>query len=164
MPEVEKSKSGVTIATGFDLGARDENDLRMLGINGALLAKLKPYLGLKKNDALSFFKKKPLIISEVECRQIDQLVKAHCLTQLARRYNSSISGATTRFEDLKPEIQTIMTSVSFQHGLEMAKKTPKFWATIVAQDCDLAVKVLRNFKDNYPTRRNKEADCLERAL
>ncbi len=28
IPDLEKSKSGVTVATGFDLGARNEDDLR----------------------------------------------------------------------------------------------------------------------------------------
>uniref|UniRef100_UPI0039B4D0CC pesticin C-terminus-like muramidase n=2 Tax=Pseudomonadota TaxID=1224 RepID=UPI0039B4D0CC len=39
IPDLEKSKSGVTIATGFDLGARNEDDLRRLGIQGSLLKK-----------------------------------------------------------------------------------------------------------------------------
>lgn len=164
VPEPEKSQSGVTIATGFDLGARNENDLRMLGINGRLLARLKPYLGLKKYTATEFLRKNPLVISQAECAQIDQLVKAHYLTQLANLYNTAIAANKTRFEDLKPEIQTVITSVSFQHGLGMAKKTPKFWRSIVDQDWKSTVKILRDFQDKYPTRRNKEADYLEKAL
>ena len=164
IPDIERSKSGVTVATGFDLGARNEEDLRQIGIGGSLLKKLKPYLGLKKHEASNVLTKRPLTISTTECLQIDQMVKSHYLTQLAKRYNSSISGAAKKFEDLPPEFQTVITSVSFQHGLELARSTPKFWAAAIAQDWALVVKILRNFEDQYPTRRNKEADLMEHAL
>ncbi|WP_334119298.1 pesticin C-terminus-like muramidase [Limnobacter sp.] len=164
IPDLERSKSGVTIATGFDLGARNEYDLRQLGIQSTLLNKLAPYLGLKKHDAAKKLGKSPLSISISECLQIDKAVKTHYLTQLAKRYNDAISSGATRFENLTPEFQTVITSVSFQHGLELARSAPKFWASIVAQDWKLAVKILRNFEDEYPTRRNKEADLMEKVL
>ena len=164
IPDLEKSKSGVTIATGFDLGARNKDDLRRLGIQGALFNKLTPYLGLKKTDAAKKLEQKPLNISTAECLQIDQVVKTHYLTQLAKRYNNAIPSSATKFEDLKPEFQTVITSLSFQYGLELARSTPKFWASVVAQDWALAVRMLRNFQDQYPTRRNKEADLMEKAL
>lgn len=164
IPDVEKSKSGVTVATGFDLGARNEDDLRRLGIQGSLLKKLLPYLGLKKQDAATALKKSPLSISAAECLQIDKVVKTHYLTQLAKRYNNAISSGAVKFEDLKPEFQTVVTSVSFQHGLELSRSAPKFWASIVAQDWKRAINILRDFQDQYPTRRNKEADLMEKAL
>lgn len=164
IPDLEKSKSGVTIATGFDLGARNEDDLHRLGIRGSLFKKLTPYLGLKKHDAARKLEKNPLSITTTECLQIDRVVKTHYLTQLAKRYNNAISSGATKFEDLKPEFQTVITSVSFQHGLELSRSAPKFWASVVAQDWKLAVKILRDFEDQYPTRRNKEADLMERAL
>ncbi|MFT6386702.1 MAG: hypothetical protein ACJAUP_000070 [Cellvibrionaceae bacterium] len=47
VPAAGVSKSGVTIATGFDLGQRkeEEADLTGLGLSGTLVTKLKPYLG-----------------------------------------------------------------------------------------------------------------------
>ena len=45
VPMSSKSSSGVTVATGFDLGARSEADLNRLGLTAGLVAKLKPYLG-----------------------------------------------------------------------------------------------------------------------
>ena len=44
VPAAGVSKSGVTIATGFDLGARNEGDLSRLGLGKELSAKLKPYM------------------------------------------------------------------------------------------------------------------------
>ena len=164
IPDLERSKSGVTVATGFDLGARNEDDLRRLGIQGALLGKLAPYLGLKKHEAAKKLEKSPLSISTTECLHIDRVVKTHYLAQLATRYNAAIRSGTGKFEDLKPEFQTVITSVSFQYGLGLARSAPKFWEAVVGQDWKLAVKILRNFQDQYPTRRNKEADLMESAL
>ncbi|WP_138519422.1 pesticin C-terminus-like muramidase [Limnobacter alexandrii] len=164
IPDLEKSKSGVTVATGFDLGARNEDDLRRLGIQGTLFKKLSPYLGLTRHDAAKKLEKVPLNISTTECLFIDQVVKTHYLVQLANRYNNAISSSAVKFEDLKPEFQTVITSVSFQYGLELARSAPKFWASVVGQDWKAAVKILRNFQDQYPTRRNKEADLMEGAL
>ncbi|BET25001.1 hypothetical protein RGQ30_05020 [Limnobacter thiooxidans] len=121
-------------------------------------------MGLKKHEASNVLAKSPLTISTTECMQIDQMVKSHHLLQLAKRYNSSISGSSKKFEDLKPEFQTVITSVSFQHGLELARSAPKFWAAAIAQDWALVVKIPRAFEDQYPTRRNKEADLMEQAL
>ena len=48
VPLPDKSKSGVTIASGFDLGQHNESDLKGLKLSAALTKKLKPYLLLKK--------------------------------------------------------------------------------------------------------------------
>ncbi len=48
VPLPDKSKSGVTIASGFDLGQHNESDLKGLKLSAALMKKLKPYLLLKK--------------------------------------------------------------------------------------------------------------------
>jgi hypothetical protein len=37
VPAAKKSKSGVTIATGFDLGQRSESDLKLLKIDATLI-------------------------------------------------------------------------------------------------------------------------------
>ncbi len=43
--------SGVTVATGFDLGQRKNADLA--GLPPELIKKLQPYLGVKGKDALN---------------------------------------------------------------------------------------------------------------
>src|SRR5215216_283993 len=45
------ANSGVTIATGFDLGRRSVDDLRRLGLDDDLVALLTPYLGLRGQAA-----------------------------------------------------------------------------------------------------------------
>jgi type VI secretion system secreted protein VgrG len=45
VPDAGASSSGVTIGTGFDLGARQESDLD--GLDDDLKEALKPFLGFK---------------------------------------------------------------------------------------------------------------------
>ena len=63
MPASGVSKSGVTVATGFDLGQRNETDLRTLGLPSDLITTLKPYLGRKAKDAQDALAKAPLTIT-----------------------------------------------------------------------------------------------------
>src|SRR5215510_13912332 len=72
VPNPTGSKSGVTLATGFDLGARTEADLTRLGLSSSLVAKLKPYLGKKGSDAVDALKNAPLSVTLPEARQIDK--------------------------------------------------------------------------------------------
>lgn len=71
VPDAAGSQSGVTIATGFDLGQRNESDLRSLGLSAALITKFKPYLGLKAKAAVDFLAKNPLTITDDESKEID---------------------------------------------------------------------------------------------
>lgn len=64
VPNPTGGKSGVTIATGFDLGQRNETDLTNLGLSAALITKFKPYLGLQGTAADEFLKKTPLTITD----------------------------------------------------------------------------------------------------
>lgn len=51
VPHSRVSKSGVTIATGFDLGQRRRSELVALGLPHRLIEQLEPYLGVKRRDA-----------------------------------------------------------------------------------------------------------------
>lgn len=164
VPEPERSDSGVTIASGLDLGARNENDLRLLGISQSLISRFRPYLGLKRNHAQRALQSKPLRITDYECIQVEQSVKTLYISQLANRYNHAIAPGKTQFENLPPQIQTVITSVSFQHGLNLAHKAPKFWSAVTEQDWPRAVAILKNFGDLYRTRRSTEAKLMEQVL
>ena len=159
VPAPDTSQSGVTIATGFDLGARNEQDLRNLGITGDLLTKLSPYLGKKKQEAVQALADKPLTITKAEADQIDQAVKSQAITTLEAQYNAAIADGKRPFAELPPKAQTVIASVAFQYG-DLPSRTPTFWKHVVAQDWKKAIEELRDFGDDYRTRRNKEADLL----
>ncbi len=112
VPAVGVSKSGVTIATGFDLGQRNENDLKSLKLGDELRVKLKPYLGKKGADAQALLKKSPLSITVVQALTIDKAVKSAHIFQLKLKYNS-VPGNKKKFIDIPAQAQTVIVSVSF---------------------------------------------------
>jgi len=159
VPAAAVSKSGVTIATGFDLGQRSEADLKRLGLPANLIEKLKPYLGAKKEDAKKLLDTTPLTITSSEAESIDKAVKSAHLATVKIKYDAASSEKS--FIDLPAEAQTVVASVSFQYGKNLDAATPKFWAAVTKQDWPEAAKLLRNFGDVHPTRRKKEAALLE---
>lgn len=161
VPAAGVSKSGVTIATGFDLGQRSENDLKSLRLDALLIAKLKPYLGSKGANAQALLIKNPLMINLIQAQAIDKSVKSLHIAQLKLKYNAA-PGNKIKFIDLPPEAQTVITSVSFQYGVGLNIRAPKFWKAATSQDWPETIKILKSFGDAYPTRRKKEAALLEK--
>lgn len=158
VPDPRKSQSGVTIATGFDLGARNEADLRRLRLPQSLVSKLSPYLGLKRWRALSELQGRPLTITQREADLIDRASKGSALSRLTTAYNRASS---TPFESLPREAQTVIASVAFQYG-DLPAEAPTFWGHVIRQDWAAAINELENFGDGYPTRRRAEAVLLRR--
>jgi len=163
VPGSSVSQSGVTIATGFDLGARNEHDLRNLGLLPDLIIRLKPYLGLKKADAVEKLDQQPLSISQQEADLIDTAAKTDATDLIVNQYDSTIAATALPFTELSPEVQTVIASVSYQYG-NLSVRTPMFWAAVIAQDWHKAIDILKDFHDNYPTRRNKEAAYLQTSI
>jgi hypothetical protein len=89
VPDANTSQSGVTIATGFDLGQKNENDLNVLNLPLSLIDKLKPYLGKKKTEAEEFLKTYPLIIEDSYAQIIDKAVKKDHTQKLNTKYFAS---------------------------------------------------------------------------
>lgn len=165
VPAAGVSSSGVTIATGFYLGQRNAQDLRNLGLNESLLNKLKQYLGKTRQDAVNYLREHPLTITVAEAAMIDRAVKKSHVEGLVRRYNtSSYNTSRIQFFNLPAEAQTVIASVSFQYGVGLDRRAPKFWRAACAQNWAECVKILKNFGDSYPTRRRKEAVLLERIV
>lgn len=158
VPDPEHSSSGVTIATGFDLGCRSDSDLvTLLPEHGELVDKLAVYCGHKRNTALAVLVNNPLHITENEALIIDSAVKQQLLNQLEQRYDSA---AETSFDLLPPSMQTVIASVAFQYG-DLARRCPKFWHAAVAADAIAMIRELKNFGDRYITRRQREANYLQ---
>lgn len=161
VPDPDGSKSGVTIATGFDLGARSIKDLQ--GLPQDLQAKLAPYLGLHGQDAVAMLRKQPLKISAKEAKLIDKMSKGAAVNKLQREWNKRAEETGgKRFEDLTSAQQTIAASVAFQYG--SLSKTPNFRKAMQSGDWSKAVNELNNFGDSYSTRRQSEAKYLMASL
>lgn len=161
VPAPGASKSGVTIATGFDLGQRNEDDLRALKLDQALITQLRPYLGMTGANAQALLVKTPLLITVNQAQAIDSAIKSEHVERLRLKYDTA-PGNRKRFIGIPPEAQTVIASVSFQYGVGLDLRAPKFWKAVTAQDWPEAVKILRSFGDAYPSRRMTEAALLER--
>ena len=149
------SNSGVTIGTGIDLKMKNRKYFEDLNIDEDIIKKLEPFFGLKGLDA--DIKSKNLNLSAEQIAKLDLAVKKDYSKRIITQYEKD-SGK--RFENLTDAQQTVVISVAFQHGLNATKKY-NFWKQATTGDWDSVKKNLRNFGDNYKTRRDLEADLLE---
>ncbi|MBD1566423.1 type VI secretion system tip protein TssI/VgrG, partial [Vibrio sp. S12_S33] len=161
VPNPEFSQSGVTIATGFDLGARSISDLNNLGLSSDLIRRFSPYIGLKKQAAVDKIKEIPLNITTNELMTINELVKKSETNKLIKMYNSSVS--QVKFECLPSQAQTVIASVAYQYGY-LPRRTAVFWNQAITQDWQAMYDNLMDFKDIYPSRREKEALLIKELL
>jgi len=157
VPNPENSHSGVTIACGFDLGQRNKADLTRL-FSKTLTEKLLPYVGLKKYQAQQALDINPLQITKSENSEINNRCKQEAEARLAIQWETS--KAHTPFDQLPSPCQTVVASVAFQYG-NLADRTPIFWQQVTNGNWSGAVKNLRDFGDDYPSRRKQEARLLE---
>lgn len=157
VPDPKNSKSGVTIATGFDIGQRSNDDLRfMLPLN--IAAKLCRYCGVKGEAALKLLNVNPVNITTTEAEIIDLCVKNIMVERLTQRYNEV---SKVPFEMLPEQAKTVIASVAFQYG-NLAKRCPKFWRFATTGNWLAMVEELKSFGDRYTTRRLKEAEYFIR--
>ncbi|MFT5276620.1 MAG: hypothetical protein ACI97K_000213 [Glaciecola sp.] len=157
VPDVNNSQSGVTVGAGFDLGARNVNDLKALGLESALIDKLHPYLGLKRLEAAAFLNGQPLEISPEQAEAIDISVKKNIVERLISRFDQV---SAIEFCHIPSSWQTVIASVEFQYG-SVKTKCPNFWGLVTSHRWNEAQHELRNFDDSYATRRNQEADYID---
>lgn len=165
VPDPARSQSGVTIATGFDLGQRDRGDLAALGLDADLIDKLEPYLGVRRNEAAALLRDRPLTLADTEARALDMASHRSVLSRLRSNYRHAPENrANVLFTELPGDAQTVIASVAFQYGPALGRAAPRFWAAVTAQDWASAVDILEDFRDRYPTRRRAEAARLRRLL
>ncbi|SIO92528.1 pesticin C-terminus-like muramidase [Vibrio spartinae] len=161
VPDPENSQSGVTIGSGFDLGARSLADLKSLGLSDNLVTKFTPYLGKKKKTAQDYLKKHPLSITDDELSSLEEKVKKSETDKVVKAYNNSAS--KIKFGCLPKEAQTVIASVSYQYG-NLSTETVNFWNQAINQDWKSMYENLMDFEDKYPTRRKKEAKLIGKIL
>ncbi len=159
VPDHLNSNSGVTIASGFDIGARKRRYMKK-SFSPELAAKLIPYCGVRGLSAKLMTNFMPLTITESEARCINELIQSQAVKKLVESWRKA---SQIDFDTLNIAQRTVVASVAFQYG-SLALKAPNFWQQVTTGDWVGALANLRNFGDRYDTRRNIEADYLERAL
>ena len=152
VPDAENSKSGVTIASGFDLGARKLSDLK--GLPQDIIDLLSPFLGFQGAEASEIAPN--LEVTEDQAKIINEFAKSEAITRLKNKWENATG---TSFDDLGTEQATVLASVAFQYG-DLESRTPNFWKQTTSGDWVGAYKNLLKFGDRYTSRRLDEAALL----
>lgn len=161
VPIPEKSQSGVTIGCGVDLGQRDEAELQRWGCQADLIDHLRPYLGLKKEVAEAALEIAPLEVEEGAARFLSIAARCSITETLAIFYERDSGGYLS---ELPPAAQTVIASVAYQYGPRLRSECPAFWRAACRMHWGAMESELRDFKDNYASRRIQEADYLKAGL
>ena len=162
-------RSGVTIATGWDIGQMSKQEIKALGLPPALEQKVLPYAGKVKSDAVEALKAQPLAISRDEANLIDQKIKAKHLDAAIRSWDAGIDGQPpkVKFAQLTAAQQTVLFSRTFHQGVGMPNTATAqdFYAAAQRGDWQLAEAELRDYPAAkakwYQNRVNAEADLLK---
>ena len=152
--------SGVTIATGCDLGQTDAATLKAYGLPFALIGVFTPYLGLKKADAITTLARLPLFIAPDAAEAVDHAVHAGYLARYVMpAYNRE---ALTPFADLPRQAQAVIFSVCFQKGCGGVRRDwPKTWGFLVRGAWAAAASELLTGFTQYANRRAIEGRLLQ---
>lgn len=160
-PKVEGS--GVTVATGVDLGNRTEYELKHLGLPEDLIKKLKPYLGKKDELADAVLKRAPLRLSKDEAATLDKAVK----TDISSKVEKRLAKSGIKLASLPAEAQTVVQSLAYNFGPALDEALPTIWKAIVAKDWARVQYLLRSTKWKQPElkpRRLREAALLNKLV
>lgn len=156
VPDAGNSQSGVTIASGVDLGQQ-----LVTNLPAALRTQLGPYCGLRGTAATAYLNVHPLTITSAQASVLDACVQASAVAFISRLYDQALR--PDAFSALPRAAQTVIASVSFQYG-NVKSRCPVFWNACVKQDWVRVVSILEDFGDRYTTRRRREAGYLESHL
>ena len=155
--------SGVTIATGCDLGQTDVDTLDGYGLDARIIQKVKPYIGLKTDAAIAKLSKMPLEISAADAAALDHAVHAGYLKRyVIPAYNKA---SDVDFANLPKQAQAAVFSICFQLGCGGARRNaPKTWGFLTTQNWKAASKELKYGFNSYGNRRCIEGMLLEELL
>ena len=153
-------QSGVTIGAGLDLGQQRDSDLKRMGILPHLLPVLRPYLGKRKESAISQLMARPLMLSVAECEELNAAVHGDYIRRVAGLYD--VATHHLPFADLPWQAQAVITSLYYQLG--SSSKYPVTWGHLCHGDWGAAAHELRTGFRDYAYRRQDEAATLEQLL
>lgn len=156
--------SGVTIATGVDLGQTDARTLAGGGLNDGIACMLLPYLGLCRDAAIRKLHALPLTVSPDTAQDLDAVTHGIHARRIAAHYDSA--GPAALFADLPWQAQAAVFSLLYQRGTGVSAKAPQTWAALVRGDWEDAARRLRDVSlwEGFQARRKLEGELLKEIL
>lgn len=158
-------RSGVTIATGFDIGQWDVPDLQAkLGLQVALANKYQRFCNKRKQAAVDELEKRGLLVEKFEADQTDMRVQRYHLLAAMESWNNAPK-PTKSFTDLSSAQQTVILSRTYHQGIGMphTARAKAFYSAARRDDWITAERELRNYnvvEKWYKNRVRQEADFL----
>lgn len=159
-------QSRVTIATGYDIGQHDKQEIKNLGLSKETTDKLLPFVLLKKQDAQAVHKQaESTKITKEEADLIDFKSNEITLSSAIMNWNKRKKDGTPKFNDLTTEQQTVIISRTFHQGVDMPNKpiSPKFYQAALSNNWLDAEYHLRHYNTadkSYITRVTLESNIL----
>lgn len=153
--------SGVTIATGCDLGQTSAETLKGYGLAPGIISLFTNYYGLKKRAAINALHRQPLVIDRDQAATLDEAVHTGYLNAYVRPAYEKASGH--KFDSQPREAQAVIMSVCFQKGCAGVRKDwPILWRHLCTQDWRQASRELLHGFSQYKSRRAIEGRLLAR--
>jgi hypothetical protein len=158
--------SGVTIATGLDLGQQTSASLKAMGIPAALVNRFAPYLGAQKQAAQYILSRDPLALTPEEVATVDAAVHAKYIDETAELFGREAFAAAPK------EVQAVAMSLHYQFGIPARKTSPALenaWTALRWGAYREAAEYLRDpsgwntLHRQYIKRRQAEAALLDEA-
>lgn len=151
--------SGVTIATGCDLGQTDAATLMYYGLAPALVQLFTAYYGKKREAAIAALYARPLRIDEAQAQAVDEAVHGGYLRRWVIPAYEKAAGKS--FDALPRQAQAVIMSLCFQKGCGgVARDWPVVWGHLVAGRWPEAAQELRTGFKQYAGRRRTEGNLL----
>jgi hypothetical protein len=139
----------------------DKNEDYFSELPKSIRDKLKPYFGLSGKAAKDKLAKIPLELEKNEVEQVNKITKKSEANLLKDQWKKATG---TDFDNLPSSLATPIASVAFQYGAgkptDKEEGYPKFWAAATSGDVEGMETELRAFSDDFPTRREAEADYM----
>jgi len=154
--------SGMTIATGFDIGQIGEKQLKQYDLPASAVAQIKPFLNVKFGGPSSPLKKSmtkqevaahvaklgPVpIISKSDAEAVDAAIHGAHLSSASDSWNAARKKSVPSFEELPEAWQTVLFSRTFHQGMGMPKTAvaKPFYAAATEGRWDDAVQALASY-------------------
>lgn len=130
-------RSGVTIATGCDLGQQTAAGLRAMGISASLVEHFAPYLERSCDMAIAALHRCPCSITDAECDALDLAVHSDYVRRCALLYDSASS---VPFAAIPREAQAVVAHLFYHLG--GPQKYPQTWRALIRQEWRVAAAKL----------------------
>jgi hypothetical protein len=100
------------------LGQWSEAQLRQRRVPDAIIEQVRPYLGVRGDDAVEILRHRPLNMSREDASTLTECIRSDILDDLVRRYDAA---SDRPFRYLEQQAQTVIASLAFQFGTDLAR-------------------------------------------